>query len=287
VPEVQPHHRQTGTEPDIPAIGAEFVAEYGLGVGTMILDQFRLDGKIALVTGASRGIGRAIAVGLAQAGADVALASRTATALENVAAEVRALGRRALVLPVDVADLAEIRGMVDATVAEYGGIDVLVNGAGVPGRKPTVELTEADFDHLYDVNIKGVTFCCVAAGPHLLARRGSIINICSLTTTIGLPGRALYGPSKGAVGQLTKSLAVEWGPAGVRVNAIAPGWIETDLSRAALQNPAFSAKVLERTPIGRIGQPADIAGAAVFLTSPAASFITGHILTVDGGYLAS
>ena len=253
----------------------------------MILDQFRLNGKIALVTGASRGIGRSIALGLAQAGADVALASRTAADLESVAGEVRALGRRALVLPLDVTSLDKIRRMVDSTVSSLGGIDVLVNAAGVPGRKPTVELTEDDFDRLYDVNIRAVTFCCVAAGPHLLARRGSVINICSLTTTIGLPGRALYGPSKGAVGQLTKALAVEWGPSGVRVNAIAPGWIETDLSRPALRDPEFAERILDRTPLRRIGQPEDIAGAAVFLASNAAAFVSGHILTVDGGYLAS
>jgi 2-dehydro-3-deoxy-D-gluconate 5-dehydrogenase len=254
----------------------------------MILDQFRLDGKTALVTGASRGIGRAIALGLAEAGADVALVSRTRSHLEEVATTIRGLGRRALVLPVDVSDLKLIPPMVADTVAAFGGIDILVNAAGAPGRKPTVELTEADFDQIYDLNIKAVTFCCVAAGPHLLARPGSsVINICSLTTTIGLPGRALYGPTKGAVGQLTKALAVEWGGSGVRVNAIAPGWIETDLSRAALQDPAFSARVLDRTPLRRIGQPGDIAGAAVFLASNAADFISGHILTVDGGYLAS
>ena len=254
----------------------------------MILDLFRLNGKAALVTGASRGIGRAIALALAEAGADVALAARSADDLASAATEIRALGRRALVVPTDVTSIEQIERMVDLTLEGLGRLDVLVNGAGIPGRKPTIELTEADYNRIYDTNIKSVTFCCAIAGRHLVAQHsGCVINICSLTTTIGLPGRALYGPTKGAVGQLTKALAVEWGPSGVRVNAMAPGWILTDLSRGALDDPAFRQKVLDRTPLGRIGYPDDLKGIAVFLASDAAAFVSGQIVAVDGGYLAS
>jgi 2-deoxy-D-gluconate 3-dehydrogenase len=254
----------------------------------MVSDLFRLDGKAALVTGASRGIGRAIAIGLAEAGADVALAARNAADLAGAAAEILALGRRALVLPTDVARIEQIEAMVGSTLEGLGRLDILVNCAGIPGRKPTVELTEADYDRIYDLNIKAVTFCCAVAGRHFLAQRaGSVINIGSLTTFLGFPGRALYAGTKGAVGQLTKTLAVEWGPSGVRVNALAPGWILTDLSRGALDDPAFRQKVLDRTPLGRIGQPDDLKGVAVFLASDASAFVTGQIVAVDGGYLAS
>jgi NAD(P)-dependent dehydrogenase (short-subunit alcohol dehydrogenase family) len=257
-------------------------------VKTMALDLFSLGGKAALVTGASRGIGRAIALAFAEAGADVALAARSGEDLATAAEEIRALGRRALLVPTDVTDHAQIEAMVGSTLAGLGRLDILVNAAGIPHRKPTVELTEADFSRIYDVNIRAVTFCCAVAGRHFVAQRaGSIINVCSLTTTIGLPGRALYGPTKGAVGQLTKALAVEWGPSGVRVNAMAPGWILTNLSRGALDDPAFRRKVLDRTPLGRIGEPADLRGIAVFLASEASAFVTGQIIAVDGGYLAS
>jgi len=254
----------------------------------MILDRFRLDGKVALVTGASRGIGRAIALALAEAGADVALASRTADSLETVAAQLRALGRRALVLPTDVTDRAQIARMVGRTLAELGRLDILVPAAGIPNRKPTVDLTEEDYDRVFDTNIKGVLFSCAEAGRHFLAQgSGCVVNICSLTTTIGLPGRALYGSTKGAVGQLTKSLAVEWAPRGVRVNAIAPGWIVTELSRAALADPAVRQRILDRTPLGRLGEPDDLTGTVVFLASEASAFLTGQIINVDGGYLAA
>jgi NAD(P)-dependent dehydrogenase (short-subunit alcohol dehydrogenase family) len=249
---------------------------------------FDLTGKVALISGASRGIGRAIVLALAEAGADVALAARSVGALEAVAAEAEAFGRRALVIPTDVTEVAGVQAMVDRTVAGLGRLDILVNAAGVASRKPTVDLTEADYDYVYDANIKSVVFACAAAGKYFLAQgSGKVINIGSLTTQIGLPGRGLYGSTKGAVGQLTRSLAVEWGPRGVCVNAIAPGWIDTDLSRAVLQNPEFRAGVVARTPIGRVGEPEDLGGAAVFLASSASDFVTGQILFVDGGYISA
>jgi 2-deoxy-D-gluconate 3-dehydrogenase len=254
----------------------------------LILDQFSLAGKKALVTGASRGIGRAIAIGLAEAGADVALVSRNVDDLRAAAAEVEALGRAAPVIPADVSNLDEIGPTFEQAIATLGQLDVVVNAAGIPSRKPTVDLTLADYDGLINTNLRSVLFCCQAAGRHMVPRgQGSIINIGSLTTQLGFAGRALYGSSKGAVGQLTKSLAVEWGPVGVRVNALAPGWIVTALSRGALQDPAFAAKVVDRTPLGRLGQPADLRGISVFLASDASAFITGQIIFVDGGYIAN
>lgn len=248
---------------------------------------FDLTGKVALISGASRGIGRAIALALAESGADVALAARSVGALEAVAVEAEAFGRRALVIPTDVTEVAQVEAMVERAVAGLGRLDILVNAAGVASRKPTVELTEADYARVFDANIKSVIFACAAAGKHFLAQgSGKVINIGSLTTQLGLPGRALYGSTKGAVGQLTRSLAVEWGPRGVCVNAIAPGWIDTDLSRAVLQNPEFRAGVVARTPVGRVGEPEDLGGAAVFLASSASDFVTGQVLYVDGGYIA-
>ena len=177
--------------------------------------------------------------------------------------------------------------MVERTVQMMGRIDILVTAAGVAMRKPAVDLTEADFDHVFGANIKAVTFACTAAGRYFLEQRsGKIINIGSLTTAIGLPGRALYGPTKGAVGQLTRALAVEWGSRGICVNAIAPGWIETDLNRKLLQEPEFRSSILRRTPAGRIGEPADITGTAVFLASSASDFVNGQIIYVDGGFIA-
>jgi len=249
---------------------------------------FDLGGKVALISGASRGIGRAIALALAEAGADVALAARSVEALENVADEARAFERRAVVIPTDVAQVDQVRAMVARTVETLGRIDVLVNAAGVGARKPTIDLTEADFDYVYDANIKAVTFACAAAGRYFVEQRsGKIINIASLTTTIGLPGRALYGPTKGAVGQLTRALAVEWGPYGVCVNAIAPGWIDTQLARPVLVDPKFRADIVKRTPLGRVGEPEDLGGAAVFLASSASDFVTGQILYVDGGFISA
>jgi len=248
-------------------------------------DRFRLDGQVALVNGASRGIGRAIAVALAAAGADVAVAARTTEGLRQTAGAVEACGRRSAVIPTDMRQVAQAEQMVVAAVSELGRIDILVNAAGAALRQPAEQVSEHDFDDLYASNIKGITFACAAAGRHFLAQdSGRVINIASLASLIGVPGRAIYGSTKGALAQLTKTLAVEWGPHNICVNAIAPGWIATDFTRAVLSDATVTDRILARTPLRRIGQPDDLAGLAVFLASPASAFITGQLICVDGGY---
>jgi len=251
------------------------------------MTSFRLDGKVALVNGASRGIGQAIAIGMAEAGAEVVLAARTVSGLDDTAAAISMAGGRAITAPTDVRDFGQVEQMVERTVSEFGQIDILVNAAGVALRQPAVDVTEEDFDTVYATNIRGLTFACAAAGRHFLAQEsGRIINIASLASLIGVPGRALYGSTKGALSQLTKALAVEWGPHNVCVNAIAPGWIATDFTRTVLAQPAFKERIEERTPLRRIGLPEDLVGLAVFLASPASSFLTGQLICLDGGYSA-
>lgn len=251
------------------------------------MTNFRLDGKVALVNGASRGIGQAIAIGMAEAGAEVVLAARTVSGLDETAAIISKAGGRAITAPTDIRDFAQVDRMVECTVSEFGRIDILVNAAGVALRQPAVEVTEEDFDTVYATNIRGLTFACAAAGKHFLAQEsGRIINIASLASLIGVPGRALYGSTKGALAQLTKALAVEWGPSKICVNAIAPGWIATDFTRTVLAQPDFRDRIEQRTPLRRIGVPEDLVGLAVFLASPASSFLTGQLICLDGGYSA-
>jgi NAD(P)-dependent dehydrogenase (short-subunit alcohol dehydrogenase family) len=253
-----------------------------------VLESFSLAGRIALVTGAGRGIGRGLALAFAEAGANVALNSRTQTELEAVAEEVRARGRRALVLAADVSTAEGARRVVDAAVDGLGQIDVLLNAAGTAIREPAEHVSERNFDTIVGLNLKGTFFCCQAAGRHMLERgRGSIVNIGSLTTSFGLPLRSVYAATKGAVGQLTKTLAVEWASRGVRVNAIAPGWIHTPLTQPLVDDPEQSRWIIGRTPMGRWGKPADLAGAAVYLASDASAFMTGQILYVDGGFIVA
>ncbi|MFN3651623.1 MAG: SDR family NAD(P)-dependent oxidoreductase [Armatimonadota bacterium] len=255
-----------------------------------ILNQFRLDGKVALVTGASRGIGKAIALGLAGAGADVALAGRDETTLEPVAAEARAAGRRALCVALDVANLEQHGPAVARIEAELGPVDILVNNAGINIRKESLECDPASWDTVLDTNLRGAFFLTQAVGRGMVERgRGKILNITSMTAFLGLPTVPAYSATKAALQQLTKLLAVEWADHNVQVNAIAPGWITTELTQPLKENPDFRPRydwVLSRTPAGRFGEPEELAGAAVFLCSPAADFITGQVIAVDGGILA-
>lgn len=250
---------------------------------------FSLEGKVAVVTGSSRGIGRAVAVGLAEFGADVVVTS-TPAGLEvgkAVAEEIERLGRRSLACPLEVCDRASIDRMVDTVISAYGKIDILVNNAGLNIPKPSLEVSEADWDAVLDTNLKGLFFCCQAVGRQMVERRsGKIVNMSSQAGVVGIERRAAYCASKGAVIQLTKVLAIEWAPYNVNVNAVGPTFVETDLTRPMLQDEEFAAEVLRRIPLKRVGQPVDVVGAVVYLASPAADLVTGHTLLVDGGWTA-
>jgi 2-dehydro-3-deoxy-D-gluconate 5-dehydrogenase len=246
---------------------------------------FDLSGRVAAVTGANTGIGRGIAVALAQAGADVALVGRTPA--DETAAEVRALGRRAEVIRADLSTIEPVGRVVAETAERLGGLDILVNNAGIIRRADAVDFTEADWDAVVDTNLKSVFFLCQAAGRHMIAAgRGRIINIASMLTFQGGIRVPSYTASKSGVGGLTKLLANEWAGKGVTVNAIAPGYIATSNTAALQADETRNRQILERIPAGRWGDPADLGGAAVFLASDAAGYVNGHILAVDGGWLA-
>ena len=246
---------------------------------------FDLSGRVAVVTGANTGIGQAIAIALAQAGADVALVGRTLA--EDTAAAIRDLGRRALIVSADLSSIAPVQRIVDETVAGLGGLDILVNNAGIIRRADAVDFTEADWDAVVDTNLKSVFFLCQAAGRHMIAAgKGRIINIASMLTFQGGIRVPSYTASKSGIGGLTKLLANEWAKHGLSVNAIAPGYIATNNTAALQADEARNAAILDRIPAGRWGHAADLGGAAVFLASDAAAYVQGHILAVDGGWLA-
>jgi len=248
---------------------------------------FDLTGKVALVTGASRGLGKGMALALAGAGADMVVAARGAEGLKQTAREIGDLGRETLAVPTDVAQVAQIRDLVRRTVDRFGHLDILIPAAGMNIRGPSVDYAEADWDRVIAVNLKGVFFTCQAAGRVMIEQRsGSIITVASLTTTFGFPGIASYCASKGGVGQLTKSLASEWAPHGVRVNAVAPGYYRTAMTEPLFQDPVSRGYILGRIPMDRPGLPEDLGGAAVFLASDASAYITGQVLYVDGGWTA-
>jgi NAD(P)-dependent dehydrogenase (short-subunit alcohol dehydrogenase family) len=247
-----------------------------------------LSGKVAVVIGGTSGIGRAIAHGLAQAGADVVPTSRRGDQVEVAAKEIEALGRRTLRVTSDVADRASLQRVLDETVSAFAKVDILVNSAGRTKRAPTIDFSDEDWNAIMDTNLTGTLRACQIFGRHMLEREyGRIINIASLSTFVALYEVAAYSASKAAVASLTKSLAVEWASRGVCVNAIAPGVFRTALNEKLLDETDRGREFLMRTPMKRFGKVEELAGAAVFLASDAASFVTGEILTVDGGFLAS
>lgn len=252
----------------------------------MLLDAFRLDGKKALVTGSDKGLGAAIAIALAEAGADVVVHSREQRP-ENVLAQIRSLGRRASFVAGDLSDPNICPQIISHTISELGGLDILVNNAGTIWRSPAVEHALEDWNLVLAVNLTSVFRLCQLAGKHMIDNGGGkIINIASVLSFQGgilVPG---YAASKGGVAQLTKALANEWAAKRVNVNAIAPGYMVTDNTAALRSDTQRNSKILERIPAGRWGEPADLAGAAVFLASAASNYVHGHILAVDGGWLS-
>ncbi|HEY8832290.1 MAG TPA: glucose 1-dehydrogenase [Gemmatimonadaceae bacterium] len=247
-----------------------------------------LTDRVAVVVGATSGIGKAIALGLADAGADVVPTGRRATLTKEATREVEARGRRSLAMAADVADADSLQALADATIEKFGKVDILVNAAGRTVRRPTLDVPDAEWNEIMDTNLTGMLRACRVFGRHMIERRyGRIINIGSLTSVVALYEVAAYGASKAGVAALTKSLAVEWAPHNVCVNAILPGVFRTALNEGLLDGTKRGRELLMRTPMKRFGQPQEVAGAAVFLASEAASFVTGHLLAVDGGFLAS
>ena len=247
-----------------------------------------LTGKTAVVIGGTSGIGRAIAHGLAEAGADVVSTSRRSGQVEMAAKEIEERGRRTLRITSDVSDRASLQSLLKESVAAFGKVDILVNCAGRTSRAPSIDFPETDWNNIFETNLTGTLRSCQIFGRHMIERGyGRIINIASLSTFVALFEVAAYSASKAAVASLTKSLAIEWAPHGVCVNAIAPGVFRTALNQKLLDETERGREFLMRTPMKRFGKVEELAGAAVFLASESASFVTGEILVVDGGFLAS
>ena len=246
---------------------------------------FDLTGRVAIVTGANTGIGQGIALALASAGADIAAVGRTPA--QETVEKVRALGRRAEIVSADLSSIEPVGRVVDEAVDKLGGLDILVNNAGIIRRNDSLDFTEEDWDAVVDTNLKSVFFLCQAAGRHMVAQgRGKIINIASMLTFQGGIRVPSYTASKSGIGGLTKLLANEWAAKGINVNAIAPGYIATNNTAALQADETRNRQIMERIPAGRWGSPDDMGGAAVFLASSASDYIQGHILAVDGGWLA-
>jgi NAD(P)-dependent dehydrogenase (short-subunit alcohol dehydrogenase family) len=252
------------------------------------LPRFDLQGQVALVTAAARGLGRAIALALAEAGADVALGLRDPSSDSGVTAEIAARGRRSLPLQMDMTDLLQIRSAIDYAVRKFGRLDILVNNAGIAPDNLAENVTEEDFDRTVAINLKGTFFACQAAGKIMIQQKsGCIINMSSQAAFAALPTESVYCMTKAGISHLTRCLAVEWGKYNINVNAVAPTFIHTPGTQPALSDPEFRQDVIDRiAALHRIGEPIEVAGAVVFLASPAASLITGHTLVIDGGWTA-
>jgi NAD(P)-dependent dehydrogenase (short-subunit alcohol dehydrogenase family) len=249
---------------------------------------FDLSGRVAVVTGGTTGLGYAIALGLAEAGADVVPSSRRLEQVGIVAAEIEELGRRSMRITSDVLDRASVQALHDEVLKEFGKVDILVNAAGVTHKSPTLEVSEADWSRVMETNLTGTLRACQIFGATMSkAGYGRIINIASLTTFLGFYQVAAYSASKAAVGSLTKVLAIELAKSGVNVNAIAPGVFPTPLNKSLIMGTPRGEELVMRTPMRRFGEAKELAGAAIFLASEAASFVTGEIVAVDGGFLAS
>lgn len=255
----------------------------------MVLDRFSLAGQTAVVTGAGRGIGRAIARALAEAGAAVVVGDLDGASAEAAAAEIGAAGGRALAVQADVTQEASVAALIERAVAWSGRLDVLVNNAGVTIRKPTEEVTLSEWSFVMDVNLTGAFLCSKhAARPMMAARSGSIVNVASIHALVAPPlhQAAAYAASKAGLLGLTRALAVEWARCGIRVNAVCPTYVSTEMTRKRFEDPAFLGGILERTPLGRLAEPDDVVAGVLYLASPASRMVTGHALAVDGGWLS-
>jgi 2-deoxy-D-gluconate 3-dehydrogenase len=252
-----------------------------------MLECFELKGMVAVVTGASRGLGKAICIALAQAGSDIVGCARDMDSLTQTMDEVKKLGRRSLGLKVDITSSHDVKIMVERAIAEYGEIDILVNNAGIILFKPLVEQSEEEWTNVINTNLRGMFYCCKEVGKHMIKRKfGKVINMSSIRGFIGSPNETSYCATKGAIIQLTKALALEWAKFNINVNAVAPGFINTDMAAQAYnKNKELREKILHVIPLRRIGKPEEVGTLVVYLASKAADFITGETVVIDGGLI--